>query len=92
MCARVGLVDVPVDLGYLAHHVAAVPGGSVMRSRFWLGKPYLAARKAPMRAAIPLARRLIELTELDARALIVHCSQEMTHLASFLPALFEQEA
>ena len=84
--------DVPVDLGYLAHHVAAVPGGSVMRSRFWLGKPYLAARTTPVRAVLPIAKRLIGLTELDARALLVHCSQEMTHLAAFLPALHEQEA
>ena len=75
-----------------AHHVAAVPGGSVMRSRFWLGKPYLAARTTPVRAVLPIAKRLVSLTELDARALLVHCSQEMTHLAAFLPALHEQEA
>jgi len=92
VCARVGLVDLPVDLGYLAHHVAMVPGGSVMRSRFWMGGPYLAARSAPLRAAVPVAKRLVGLTELDARALLVHCSQEMTHLATFLPALYEQES
>ncbi len=92
VCARTGLVDLPVDIGYLAHHVAAVPGGSVMRSRFWLGGAYLAARSAPLRAAVPVAKRLVGLTELDARALLVHCSQEMTHLATFLPALYEQES
>ena len=91
VCARVGLVELPVDIGYLAHHVAAVPGGSVMRSRFWLGGPNIAARAAPMRAAVPVAKRLVGLTELDARALLVHCSQEMTHLATFLPALYEQQ-
>ncbi len=92
VCARTGLVDLPVDLGYLAHHVAAVPGGSVMRSRFWLGGPDIAARSAPLRAAVPVAKRLVGLTELDARALLVHCSQEMTHLATFLPAIYEQES
>ena len=92
VCARIGLVDLPVDIGYLAHHVAAVPGGSVMRSRFWAGGPNLAARAAPLRAAVPVARRLVALTELDARALLVHCSQEMTHLATFLPTLYEQES
>jgi hypothetical protein len=92
VCARVGLVDLPVDIGYLAHHVAAVPGGSVMRSRFWLGGVNLAARSAPFRAAVPLAKRIAGLSELDARALLVHCSQEMTHLATFLPALYEQES
>ncbi len=69
-----------------------VPGGSVRRSRFWPGRPYIAARTAPLRAVLPFAKRLIGLTELDARALIVHCSQEMTHPASFLPAFYEQEA
>jgi hypothetical protein len=92
VCARTGLVDLPIDIGYLAHHVAAVPGGSIMRSRFWMGGPYLAARSAPLRAAIPVAKRIVGLTELDARALLVHCSQEMTHLATFLPALYEQES
>jgi hypothetical protein len=24
--------------------------------------------------------------------MLVHCSQEMTHLATFLPALYEQES
>ena len=43
-------------------------------------------------AAVPVAKRLVGLTELDARALLVHCSQEMTHLAAFLPALYEQES
>jgi len=92
VCARVGLVDAPVDMGYLAHHVAAVPGGSVMRSRFWIGKPYIAARTSALKSVVPVAKRIVGLSELDARALLVHCSQEMTHLASFLPALHAQEA
>ena len=92
VCARTGLVDLPIDIGYLAHHVAAVPGGSIMRSRFWLGGPDIAARSAPARAVVPVAKRFAGLTELDARALLVHCSQEMTHLASFLPAIWQQES
>ncbi len=52
----------------------------------------IAARAAPLRAVLPVAKRFIGLTELDARALLVHCSQEMRHLASFLPALYEQES
>ena len=92
VCARVALVDLPVDVGYLVHHVASVPGGSIMRSRFWLGGANIGARRAALRAALPLARRIAGLTESDARALLVHCSQEMTHLASFLPALHAQES
>ena len=92
VCARVGMVDLPIDIGYLAHHVAAVSGGSVMRSRFWMGGRYVLARGKALRAISPVAQRLVGLTELDARALLVHCSQEMTHLASFLPALYSQES
>jgi hypothetical protein len=62
-----------------------------MRSRFWLGGPNIAARAAPLRVVIPAVKRLGLVTELDARALLVHCSQEMTHLASFLAALYAQE-
>jgi len=58
----------------------------------WIGPPYIAARKAALRPVIPIARRLVSLTELDARALLVHCVQEMNHLATFLPALYEQES
>ena len=57
-----------------------------------MGGPNLAARSVLLRAAVPVAKRLAGLTELDARALLVHCSQEMTHLASFLPALYEQQS
>ena len=92
VCARVGLVELPIDIGFLAHHVAAVPGGSVMRSRFWLGGSNIAARTASLRVVTPAVKRLTRLSELDARALLVHCSQEMTHLASFLPALYDQES
>jgi hypothetical protein len=31
-------------------------------------------------------------SEADARALLVHCAEEMQHLASFLPALYEINA
>lgn len=92
VCARIGLVDLPIDIGYLVHHVAATPGGSVMRSRFWAGGPNIAARAAPLRPAMAVVKRFAGLTELDARALLVHCAQEMTHLASFLPALYAQES
>lgn len=91
VCARVGLVDVPVDAGYLLHLVTRTGGGSVMRSRFWIGLPYTSARTVPLRAALPLARRIIRPTEAEARALLVHCAQEMAHLTTFLPELFEQE-
>jgi hypothetical protein len=37
--------------------------------------------------AAPVARRVLSVTESDARALMVHSAQEMPHLAKFLPEL-----
>jgi hypothetical protein len=45
VCARIGLGDAPIDIGYLAHHVRAVAGGSEMRSRFWMGGRHVAGRR-----------------------------------------------
>src|SRR5262249_47749658 len=39
VCARVGIVGLPFDVGWLAHYVSRTASGSVMRSRFWLGGP-----------------------------------------------------
>lgn len=87
VCARIGLGDAPIDIGYLAHHVRAVPGGSEMRSRFWMGGRHVAGRNLVGSLAVPIARLVQRLTENDARALLVHCAEEMPHLAGFLPAL-----
>lgn len=93
VCARVGSSDVPVDAGWLIHHIRPTEGGSEMRSRFWLGGPYIGVRSAPAvanRVARPVVSRIIGATEDYARNLMVHCAQEMNHLAGFLPALYEQ--
>ena len=87
VCARIWLGDAPIDIGYLAHHVRAVPGGSEMRSRFWMGGRHVAGRNLVGSLAVPIAKLVQRLTENDARALLVHCAEEMPHLASFLPAL-----
>lgn len=87
VCARLGL-GAPIDIGYLAHHVRTVPGGSEMRSRFWMGGRHVAGRNALGSVAAAIAKRVLRLTETDARAVLVHCGQEMPHLAAFLPALY----
>ncbi|WP_303782596.1 DAPG hydrolase family protein [Sandarakinorhabdus limnophila] len=87
VCARIGLGDAPIDIGYLAHHVRAVPGGSEMRSRFWMGGKHVGGRNLLGSLAVPIAKLVQRLTENDARALLVHCAEEMPHLAGFLPAL-----
>lgn len=88
ICARTGLADMPVDLGYLVHQVRRTDYGCEMRSRFWLGGPYVSGRGGLAGAVLgKLAPLAATLTESDARALLVHCAQEMRHLADFLPAL-----
>jgi len=91
VCARTGLGDFPIDVGYLAHHVRRTGSGSQMRSRFWIGGPYAAGRGGPLAAILArAARQVVAPTEADARALLVHCAEEMQHLVSFLPTLYAE--
>lgn len=90
VCARIGILHPSVEAGFLIHHVRRTDAGSEMRSRFWLGGPHAAARSAsPIdEAVVALARRFMKPTAATGYELLVHCSQEMSHLASFLPALY----
>ena len=91
ICARLGSSDVPVDIGWFIHHVRSTPSGAEMRSRFWMGGPHVAVRNAPgvaSRALRPVASRILGEPETNARHLLVHCAQEMNHLAGFLPEPF----
>ncbi len=89
ICARAGMADLPVDAGWLIHHVRATATGSEMRSRFFIGGRYVALRGGggAGRALSPVLRRLVGAGEADARNLLVHCAEEMAHLAGLLPAL-----
>jgi hypothetical protein len=93
VCARLGSADVPVDAGWFIHHIRATGDGSEMRSRFWLGGPHISVRSAPRlanRVVRPVASRILGANADYARDLMVHCAQEMNHLAGFLPALYAQ--
>ncbi|OBI92627.1 DAPG hydrolase family protein [Mycobacterium asiaticum] len=93
ICARLGSGDAPVDVGWFIHHVRSTPSGSEMRSRFWMGGSHIAVRKAPgvaSKAVRPIAARMLGNAESSARNLLVHCAQEMNHLAGFLPELYEK--
>jgi hypothetical protein len=93
ICARLGSGDAPVDAGWFIHHIRSTQDGAEMRSRFWMGGPHIAVRNAPdvaSRALRPIASRVLGATEATARNLLVHCAQEMNHLAGFLPGLYEQ--
>ncbi|MGV9414051.1 DAPG hydrolase family protein [Nocardia sp. NPDC003693] len=95
ICARVGSSVLPVDLGWLAHQVRPVPGGSEMRSRFYLKEygihapaPEHTVRAIQRGAAADPADLFPDLTM--ASDLLLHCGQEMNHLAGFLPELYER--
>lgn len=85
--ARLGSADIPVDIGWLVHQVRPTAEGAEMRSRFWMGGRHVALRGGMAladRALRPIAARQLP----DPRDLLVHCAQEMNHLAGFLPELY----
>ena len=93
VCARVGSSRFAADVGYLVHHVRPAEGGAEMRSRFFMGGRHLVLRTGagPLdRAGSGLARRAFPYAAPGAAALLVHCAQEMSHLAAFLPDLYAE--
>lgn len=93
ICARLGYTRLPLDFGWLIHQVRATPTGAEMRSRFWMGGPYIQIRgnNWVTRQLSAVLRRLYRVRETQAQDLLRHCSEEMQHLASFLPNLYAQE-
>lgn len=92
ICARLGSSEAPVDVGWFIHHVRSTPNGAEMRSRFWMGGRHIEVRNVPgvaSRAVRPIAARVLGNAEANARNLMVHCAQEMNHLAAFLPELHQ---
>jgi len=92
ICARVGHSKFPVDFGYIVHHVRAVEGGSEMRSRFWMGGKYVHVRREgilPDLASSFLQKKQLLPADFGHK-IVVHCSEEMTHLAAFLPKLYSE--
>lgn len=91
ICARGALSGTPMNTGWLIHHVRPVRGGSEMRSRFWIAGSHIQPR-----GMNGLAGRLIgraaslfnRPTQTQAQELLVHCAQEMSHLARILPELY----
>jgi hypothetical protein len=91
ICGRIGAADLPVDIGWLIHYVRSVPGGSEMRSRFWMGGRHVAVRggnRLADRVIRPVAARQLP----NPRDLLVHCAQEMNHLAGILPGVHSRFA
>ena len=93
ICGQPGLLERPIDLGRMVHLALPTQWGCELHSRFWLG--YVASRdgsRLPVGVAnAAWARRsLARMT--FGRALAVHCHEEMSTLAGFLPELYGSES
>jgi hypothetical protein len=93
ICARAGLLERPIDLSRMVHLARDREWGCELHSRFWLG--YVEARDGARLPGLvgnrPWVRRRAASMTLG-RALAVHCHEEMTTLASFLPDLHGEES
>ncbi|GAB2664638.1 DAPG hydrolase family protein [Nocardia goodfellowii] len=95
--ARVGSIVAPIDLGWLAHQVRPTASGCEMRSRFYLNlhglrQPDLPRARQAVERGPSLDPRDLVLGLGLARELLLHCGQEMNHLAGFLPRLYHEFA
>ena len=89
ICARVGLLYQPIDIGRMVHLCVPTDWGSELHSRFWLGYIHSrsGARIPEAGGNLPPVRRWLARASVG-RALAVHCHEEMTTLATFLPDLY----
>jgi hypothetical protein len=92
ICARSGLLDRPIDVGRMVHLALPKPWGCELHSRFWLG--YVSSRSGSRiidrLGNLAWARHSLARVVLG-RSLLVHCHEEMTTLAGFLPELYALE-
>jgi hypothetical protein len=92
ICARVGYTHVPLDFGWLLHHVRATSDGAEMRSRFWMGGQHIEFRLpgAPPKMLAKVLQKVVPMPEQQGIDLLTHCAEEMNHLAGFLPEIYAE--
>ncbi|MEM7117126.1 MAG: hypothetical protein AAF614_32130 [Chloroflexota bacterium] len=88
--ARIGLRPIPINFGWLIHQVRTTATGSEMRSRFWLGGEHIAGRNRFSQLLVPIVRRVRKIPEAQVIDLTTHCAEEMAHLATFLPDIYQE--
>lgn len=93
VCARTALRRERLAAGWLIHLIEDTDDGCRMHSRFFLGD---AESEVPVVGRLftklvnrPSVRRRL-LPDSAGTALLRHCSEEMNHLATILPELYEQ--
>jgi hypothetical protein len=79
----------------MVHHVRRTEMGCEMRSRYFIGGSHAEVSSTPgpgfiKQGATAISRLLIHPPPRMASELMVHCAQEMAHLASFLPDLYRE--
>ncbi len=92
ICARVALADGPAETGWMIHHLRPIADGCEMRSRFWIGGSNVRPKAISGglgRLLGGLAARLAPIKAQQASDLLIHCAQEMSHLALLLPQIYE---
>lgn len=102
--ARVGLSTAPVAFGWLVHQLRPTDTGCEMRSRFFIkdmailplprgsyANPAGGVLTSPLGRVIQPVLGRVAAPDVDVfgRDLVMHCAQEMNHLAGFLPDLYE---
>lgn len=94
ICARTSDRVLRSEGGRLVHLILPTATGSEMRSAFWLGEirsdvPVLGSAITRL-VNRPAVRKLV-ITDRFLLDLFEHCSQEMNHLAKFLPNLYRDQ-
>ena len=97
ICARVGMLEEPINVTTMCHIVRDTEWGAEMRSVFWLG--HVAKREGNGQVSSIegllgntwLARRIL-VDETLAVDLMTHAIQEMGYLSDFLPHLYLENA
>jgi hypothetical protein len=92
ICARIGFTAFSLDFGWLIHQVRVTDDGAEMRSRFWLGgeQIQLRAKGRIARMLSSVLQKTRKVSRKQAEDLLVHCAEEMTHLAGILPQLYHE--
>jgi hypothetical protein len=94
ICGRTWSRKENVAAGHLVHQIRRTPDGVEMRSRFWLADfdakehPLIRPALRSLLNSRPMRRTLVR--DGVGRDLLLHCAEEMTHLAEFLPDLFQR--
>ena len=90
VCARTGLLEAPLDTGYMIHFVRNTDYGCEMRSRFFLGHIESRDPDHPLSAEDTDKIRAAAVNDELTRGLHKHATEEMGYLAELLPILYRQ--